>query len=1116
MGIVLAQNKPNTIALRPIQTDTDSVYVINSSKDLYYIKVKTNTGAILGAVNLAMSPTTGNLSLTIGGATYIANLGTQNDFESATYSSATGEITLTANDGTNTVLTIDGSETKLTGGAGISLTGNGTSATPYNMEALDISPTNELQTLGLSGQVLSISGANSLTLPNTSPVLVASNDLMITGGNLQTGAPLVQNTETVQNGFTRSFTGGNFGLGTNTPQNTLEVNSTITDSSGLRFTQVNKYTPKSTGENAYLAVNSLGNIVVGEEVKACPDTIVDYNLHKFIGAKTNAQTVSGWDFRNFVIDPLTNSLRIVFSDNVTAVVYNFGASTISDLMAKINDSWLDFVANTGNTTTLNFVLSEDFGYIEILGAQQNNLQFNLLDTNSEIWYIGGAFDPESDGDGAQPQNMQIGLGVEECEVIDMTEKQFDIDTDKVFYFSGTNGATLSLTGDYMGWSLPLGVQWNIPFVSGESYSESGLEIETDGLPVNNFSNAPQTYTTLQEYVDYVNSQASLYGSSFRISLQGAGYIFMTDLAGNPLPDGDPYIIANNFANFSLILEGATIGWIFKGYNPKPMPLVSHPYQYPSYSSMHYGAIPNLSSQAQRLNARAYAAPDSALFWNGDSLYLDNFANVVTSLQGGTFNTVGTSTPSQNVADDVYHTGKVAIGNTTTGIAKLRVGSNNFLAANTPKASQWISDNGGRLYIGDNGAADGVTAHNISIGEFGGTDTDVLQLHGKLGVNITGNNNTYGPDVVNVRVATNGNVGIGNTNPLNKLHIGSAFVPNTGGIRLPITSASPIQTGQAIGVDANGDIVVVAASVGGGGITSLGGQTGAVQTLSVTNTTAAQGWTSATDNHSLNLRAWDLNGNAGTNQSSNFVGTTDAQDLSFRTNNSERMRIFQNGGIGIGVPSANVPHTNLQAAILSLTTPSFTRVLTTITGATGQAEYYAGNGNTERVGFGYSKAGTAAPYAGIATAYSYITTNVPLNIGNLSGTPIAHFNTISGNTGLGELNPTVKLDVNGGLATEVKTVTVSGPLTVTDHVVLVNNGGTAFTATLPDAASFVGRHIIIKRINNTSTGAITINTAGGQVQALAGTLGATTSLAAIGTYGQAAHFISNGINWYRIN
>ncbi len=269
LGIVLAQNKPNTIALRSIQTDTDSVFVINSSKDLYYIKVKTNTGSILGSVVLSMSPTTGDLSLTIGGATYVANLGTQNDFESATYSSATGEITLTANDGTNTVLTIDGSETKLTGGAGINITGNGTSATPYDIEALDVSPTNELQTLGLSGQVLSISGANSLTLPNTSPVLVASNDLFISGGNLMTGAPLTQNTETVQNGFTRSFTGGNFGLGTNTPQNTLEVNSTITDSSGLRFTQVNKYTPKSTGENAYLAVNSLGNVVVGEQIDLC-------------------------------------------------------------------------------------------------------------------------------------------------------------------------------------------------------------------------------------------------------------------------------------------------------------------------------------------------------------------------------------------------------------------------------------------------------------------------------------------------------------------------------------------------------------------------------------------------------------------------------------------------------------------------------------------------------------------------------------------------------------------------------------------------------------------------------------------------------------------------------
>ncbi len=41
-------------------------------------------------------------------------------------------------------------------------------------------------------------------------------------------------------------------------------------------------------------------------------------------------------------------------------------------------------------------------------------------------------------------------------------------------------------------------------------------------------------------------------------------------------------------------------------------------------------------------------------------------------------------------------------------------------------------------------------------------------------------------------------------------------------------------------------------------------------------------------------AWALLGNAGTSPSTNFVGTTDAQELTFRTNNAERMRITLRG------------------------------------------------------------------------------------------------------------------------------------------------------------------------------------------------------------------------------
>ncbi|MBK7391612.1 MAG: hypothetical protein IPI23_21830 [Bacteroidetes bacterium] len=40
--------------------------------------------------------------------------------------------------------------------------------------------------------------------------------------------------------------------------------------------------------------------------------------------------------------------------------------------------------------------------------------------------------------------------------------------------------------------------------------------------------------------------------------------------------------------------------------------------------------------------------------------------------------------------------------------------------------------------------------------------------------------------------------------------------------------------------------------------------------------------------------WRLTGNTGTNSTTNFVGTTDAQDLAFRVNNIQKMKLFQKG------------------------------------------------------------------------------------------------------------------------------------------------------------------------------------------------------------------------------
>lgn len=53
------------------------------------------------------------------------------------------------------------------------------------------------------------------------------------------------------------------------------------------------------------------------------------------------------------------------------------------------------------------------------------------------------------------------------------------------------------------------------------------------------------------------------------------------------------------------------------------------------------------------------------------------------------------------------------------------------------------------------------------------------------------------------------------------------------------------------------------------------------------------WSNATS-------GWSLLGNTGTTPATNFIGTRDAQDLTFRTNDVERLRITQGGNVGIGV------------------------------------------------------------------------------------------------------------------------------------------------------------------------------------------------------------------------
>ncbi len=65
-----------------------------------------------------------------------------------------------------------------------------------------------------------------------------------------------------------------------------------------------------------------------------------------------------------------------------------------------------------------------------------------------------------------------------------------------------------------------------------------------------------------------------------------------------------------------------------------------------------------------------------------------------------------------------------------------------------------------------------------------------------------------------------------------------------------------------------------------------------------STVATAHWVNLVDNISPGT-PWYLNGNGSTNPPTDFLGTTDAKDLVFKTNGTEWMRILSTGNVGIG-------------------------------------------------------------------------------------------------------------------------------------------------------------------------------------------------------------------------
>jgi hypothetical protein len=152
--------------------------------------------------------------------------------------------------------------------------------------------------------------------------------------------------------------------------------------------------------------------------------------------------------------------------------------------------------------------------------------------------------------------------------------------------------------------------------------------------------------------------------------------------------------------------------------------------------------------------------------------------------------------------------------------------------------------------------------------------------------------------------------------------------------------------------------------------------------------------------------WALTGNAGTNPAStDFLGTTDLQALALRTNNIERLRITDNGRVGIGL---NSPRSRLHVSIAS-TPGTFLTTSGTVASFEGSKEAHISLLANSSYSGAINFATDLSPIQG------FINYDHPKNemVLGTNSTPKVIINNI-GNVGIGQASPLATLDVNGEL------------------------------------------------------------------------------------------------------
>jgi len=290
---------------------------------------------------------------------------------------------------------------------------------------------------------------------------------------------------------------------------------------------------------------------------------------------------------------------------------------------------------------------------------------------------------------------------------------------------------------------------------------------------------------------------------------------------------------------------------------------------------------------------------------------------------------------------------------------------------------------------------------------------------------------------------------------------------------------------------------------------------------------------------LNSYSWALGGNSP--GSAQNLGTTTGFDLPFITSNTEKMRLFTNGGLAIGSASQNVAFpekllvnagttTSVNAIVGKGSINNYLQLniqnqqgsgVPGGTNASSDVVATADNGsetlNFVDMGINGS-ANTSGAWGGPDDAYLY---NNGQNF--LIGTQTAAKSLIfltggtsqasnermridgTGNVGIGDNTPTSTLSVTGSLAMNfVNSGGGAYTILATDYIIINTGGAASWTIFAATAAGISGR---IYRLVNQGSGTITLS------QAVTTANGATTiSLPAATNY----EIISDGTVWRKIN